>query len=65
MAGFQTAEFPSVTINVTETAVLNYALKIGMPSETVTVAADAEILQTTTSTLGTLVDGDEGALRCL
>jgi hypothetical protein len=58
MAGFQTAEISSVTINVTETAVLNYTLKIGMPSETVTVAANAEILQTTTSTLGTLVDGD-------
>ena len=59
VAGFQTAEFPSVTINVTETAVLNYTLKIGMPSETVTVAADAEILQTSTSTMGTLVGGDE------
>jgi hypothetical protein len=58
MDGFQTAEFPSVTINVTETAVLNCTLEIGMPSETLTVTADAEILQTTTSTLGTLVDGD-------
>ncbi len=65
MAGFQTAEFPSVTINVTETAVLNYTLKIGMPSETVTVAADAEILQTSTSTMGTLVDGDTGDVHCL
>ncbi len=57
--GFQTAEFPSVTINVTETAVLNCTLEIGMPSESVTVIADAEVLQTTNSTLGTLVDGDE------
>jgi len=59
MAGFQTAAFQSVTINVTETEVLNCTLEIGMPSETVTVAADAEVLQTSTSTLGTLVDGDE------
>ncbi|MBN1568052.1 MAG: carboxypeptidase regulatory-like domain-containing protein [Acidobacteria bacterium] len=59
MAGFQTAEFPSVTIKVTETAALNATLKIGMPSETVTVAADAEILQTTTSTLGTVVGADD------
>ncbi len=58
VAGFQTAEFSSVTINVTEAAVLNYTMKIGTPSETVTVAADAEILQTSTSTMGTLVDGD-------
>jgi hypothetical protein len=59
MAGFQTAEFPSVTIKVTETAALNPSLKVGMPTETVTVAADAELLQTTTSTLGTLVGADE------
>jgi len=58
MAGFQTAEFPSVTIKVTETAALNPTLKIGMPTETVTVAADAELLQTTTSTLGTLVGAE-------
>jgi hypothetical protein len=59
MDGFQTAEFPSITIKVTETAALNPSLKIGMPSEKVTVAADAELLQTTTSTLGTLVGADE------
>jgi hypothetical protein len=59
MDGFQTAEFPSVTIKVTETAALNPSLKIGMPSEKVTVAADAELLQTTTSTLGTVVGGDD------
>ncbi|MBP1622939.1 MAG: carboxypeptidase regulatory-like protein, partial [Acidobacteria bacterium] len=58
MAGFQTAESPSVTINVTETAVMNYSLKVGAPSETVTVKADAEVIQTATSTLGTLVDGE-------
>jgi hypothetical protein len=59
MAGFQTAEFSSITINVTETAVLNPTLKIGMPSETVEVAANAEILQTSNSTLGTVVSADE------
>ena len=59
MSGFQTAEFSSVTINVTETAVLNCTMQIGMPSETVKVAADAEILQTATSTLGTLVDAEK------
>ena len=59
VAGFQTAEFPSVTIIVTETHVLNAALKIGMPSETVTVAADTELIQTATSTLGTLVGAED------
>jgi len=59
MSGFQTAEFPAVTINVTETAVLNCTMAIGTPTETVTVAADAEILETSTSTLGTLVDSEK------
>jgi len=59
MAGFQTAEFQSITIGVTETAVLNASLAIGMQSETVKVAADSEILQTATSTLGTLVGGND------
>lgn len=59
MSGFQTAEFPSVTINVTETEVLNCTMKIGMPTETVTVAADVELLQTATSTLGTVVGGEK------
>jgi hypothetical protein len=57
--GFKTAEFPSVTINVTETAVLDCTLEVGAPSETATVEAGAEILQTATSTLGTLVSGTE------
>jgi len=57
--GFQTSEFPAVTINVTQTSVLNCTLEVGELSETVTIAADAEILQTATSTLGTLVTGEE------
>ena len=57
--GFQTAEFPSVTVNVTQTAALNCTLEVGMLSETVTISSDAEILQTTTSTLGTLIMAEE------
>jgi hypothetical protein len=57
--GFQKTEFPSITINVTETAVLNCTLEVGMLSEVVTVTAQAEILQTSTSTMGTLVTGEE------
>jgi hypothetical protein len=59
MAGFQTAEFPSIAINVTETAVLNCTLKIGVQTETVTVEANTELLQTASSTLGTLVNSAE------
>jgi len=59
MAGFKTAEFPSVTINVTETAVLDSRLEVGAPNETFTVEAGAETLQTATSTLGTLINNQE------
>jgi hypothetical protein len=59
VAGFKTAEFPSVTINVTQTAVQDCTMEIGMPSETFTVEAGAEAIQTATSTMGTLVSGEE------
>ncbi|HTY62677.1 MAG TPA: carboxypeptidase regulatory-like domain-containing protein [Acidobacteriota bacterium] len=58
-SGFQTAEFPSVTVNVTETAVLNCALTIGTQNQTMTVEANAEAIQTTTSTMGTLVSSED------
>jgi hypothetical protein len=53
--GFKTAEVPSVTINVTETPVLDQTLEIGSQSEQVTVEALTEGLQTSSSTLGTVV----------
>jgi hypothetical protein len=58
MAGFKSAEFSSITINVTETAVLNCTLEIGELTETFIVQAETEALQTETSALGTLVDSD-------
>jgi hypothetical protein len=58
MAGFKSAEYASIAINVTETAVLNCTLEIGDLSETSIVLAETEALQTETSTLGTLVDSD-------
>src|SRR5262249_36142310 len=53
--GFKTAEVQSVTINVTETPVLNQTLEIGSQTEQVTVESNAEALQTSSSTLGTVV----------
>src|SRR5579859_260813 len=52
--GFKTAEVQSVTINVTETPVLDRTLEVGSQSEQVTVEASAEALQTSSSTLGTV-----------
>jgi hypothetical protein len=53
--GFKTEEVASVTINVTETPVLDRALQIGAQTEQVTVDAQTEALQTSSSTLGTVV----------
>ncbi|HTA46744.1 MAG TPA: carboxypeptidase-like regulatory domain-containing protein [Bryobacteraceae bacterium] len=58
-AGFKTAEVPSVTINVTETPVLDRRLELGAQTEQVTVEANAEVLQTATSTLGTTVTSQQ------
>jgi hypothetical protein len=56
-AGFKTAEVSSFTVNVTETPVLDRAMEVGAQTEQVTVEANQEILQTSESTLGRVVDG--------
>src|SRR5260370_7114733 len=53
--GFKTAEISAVTLNVTETPVLDRALEVGAQTDQVTVEATAETLQTATSSLGTTV----------
>src|SRR5579871_2434989 len=53
--GFKTSEVPSVTVNVTETPVLDRTLEVGTQAEAVLVEAEAAVLQTTNSTLGTVV----------
>ncbi|MGA3292899.1 MAG: carboxypeptidase-like regulatory domain-containing protein [Candidatus Acidiferrales bacterium] len=58
-AGFKTSTVPSVTVNVTETATVDQALEVGAVSESVTVEANIETLQTQSSTLGTTVSGSQ------
>ncbi len=53
--GFKTAEVGPVTITVTETPVLNRVLEIGSQTEQVTVQANAEVVQASNATLGTVV----------
>jgi hypothetical protein len=53
--GFKTEEVPSVTVNVTETAVLDRSLEVGVQTENVTVQAAGNAVDTETSALGTLV----------
>ena len=57
VSGFNAAEVPSVTVNVTETAVLNQALTVGSQSQAVEVQAEAETVQTTDATVGTVMPG--------
>ncbi len=57
--GFKTSEVPAVTINVTETPVLDRRLEVGAQTEQVTVEANAEVLQTASSTLGTTVTSQQ------
>jgi len=54
-SGFKTSEVPSVTVNATETAVLNQGLAVGAQAEQITVESTAERLQTQNATVGTLV----------
>lgn len=57
-SGFQTVDVPSITINVTETPVLNRALAIGTQAQQVTVESTAaETIQTENATVGGLVSG--------
>src|SRR3984893_8475042 len=43
-AGFGPAEVPSATVNVTETAMLDVALKVGTQTQSVTVQGEVETL---------------------
>jgi len=58
-AGFKTSEVPSITVNATETSTQNQPLEVGAVSESVTVEANVETLQTESSTLGTTVSGSQ------
>jgi hypothetical protein len=57
-SGFQTSTVESVTINVTETAVLNQKLEVGATSTTLTVESTVETVQTQNATVGTLVGSE-------
>jgi hypothetical protein len=53
--GFKTSDVSNITVQVTDTQVLNRALEVGQQSEQVTVEASVETIQTTNATLGTTV----------
>jgi hypothetical protein len=51
-SGFKVLSYPSIRVNVADTATLNAKLEVGTVSEKITVAGDAEQLQTASSALG-------------
>ena len=53
--GFSTAEIPTVTVNVTETHVLNQQLTVGTQQQQVTVQTEVQAVQTENATLGDVV----------
>lgn len=55
--GFATSEVKDVTVNVTQITTANVSLTVGSSKETVQVNASGELLQTESSTLGSVVTG--------
>ena len=53
--GFSSIDVPSVTVNVTETHVLNQQLTVGAQTQQVTVQTEVQAVQTENSTLGDVV----------
>ncbi len=55
-AGFKPVEIPGVPVTVTETQALNYHMEVASAAQTVvTVEAEAENVDTTSSTMGTVI----------
>ena len=58
-SGFKTSQVASVTVNVTETPVLNRSLAVGSQSEQITVSSTQANIQTQNATNGGLVGSQE------
>ncbi len=56
--GFTTADFPNVVVNVTQITSVNPKLTVGSTNQTVKVQATGQMLQTQSSTLGSVVTGE-------
>jgi hypothetical protein len=54
--GFNTASVASITLNVTERPAIDQVLTVGSQTQQVEVAAEAELVQTASSAVGTVVD---------
>ena len=54
--GFQTAIQKGITLDLNQTARLNFPMKVGNVSETIEVSSEAPILQTDNTTVNTIID---------
>ena len=57
-AGFRSAARMGLTLSVSQEAVVNFALEVGAVEQTVEVSAEAPLVNTTSGSLGGLVDSD-------
>ena len=57
--GFQVQQVNSVTLQVDQTARIDFAMKVGNLSETVDVTANAALLQTENATVGTVIESNK------
>jgi hypothetical protein len=57
-AGFKSETIPSVTVNVAETSAVDIVLQVGSQTTSVTIQEQAETVNTTNATLGTVVAAD-------
>ena len=55
LAGFKAAEIPQFDVGVNQTVTQNVSLTVGEVNQTVTVSAGAELIQTSSSELGTVI----------
>lgn len=55
-SGFETVTYPSIQVEVTETATLNVRMQIGPMGQKVSVTSEASQLQTVSSALGRIID---------
>src|SRR4029077_20387180 len=56
LQGFKTAEIPAFKVDIQQTVRMNVALQVGAVNETVTVAARAVLLNTESTTVGTVIE---------
>jgi Carboxypeptidase regulatory-like domain len=59
LSGFQAQKVDRITLQVQQTARLDFQLKVGDVNESVTVAASAATLQTENATVGTVIDSSK------